>query len=168
MFSVGAQFGNFAACLTIRNLAHALSSQWLYFLLINRNTPCPWSSSQTEDLMVLSNSQDENIPLLTEVCHGQCQESYLFAIILGLIYEKFILTHVLFSLLARPPKRFCGYPNVSHKLVCSSCCLFTFPSYYVNFANGNTEIIISTVYWNRYKSITSSSRFMITLSSKST
>lgn len=51
------------------HLSAVTGFEWVqaYFSIINRNTLSPWSSSLPVDLMVHNNSQDENIPLLTEV-----------------------------------------------------------------------------------------------------
>lgn len=69
-FLVGAEFGWQCGIQQTLEIHLALSGfEWVqtYFSIIYRNTLSPWSSSLPKDLMVQNNSQDENIPLLTEV-----------------------------------------------------------------------------------------------------
>lgn len=57
-----------------------------YFSSIYRNTSSPWSSLQSESLMVHNNSQDQNISLLTDIWPWSMSRD-LFGLILGIIYK---------------------------------------------------------------------------------
>lgn len=163
-FPVGAEFGNFAACLTIWNSAHAghpsLSCQWLWMgpdLFFNHQ------QKYSKSLVLLAARGSHGPQQFSGWKYppphrGLAMVNVKRAICLALFWDlftnfhkQFILTHVLFpfwqvlqiesEIITMPHSNF----YAAH-VVCSR-----FFAYYVNFANW---VIFSRFWWNGYKSLT--------------
>ena len=126
-FTLWAEVRNFASYLTIWNSANAgnptLSHRRWMSPDIHRNTPSPWSSWLLEDLMVYSNSQDENISLLMEIWLCSMSRELSVRPYFGTYLQT--STQSLFWLMYFFPfGKSCekDYHNATKKRSCCSCC----------------------------------------------
>lgn len=129
---MGAGLGGLNACLTIWNSANAdnpLGSQWLWMgpdLFFDQLQKVPGSLCHRRISRYTTILRIKISPSSQRFGHGQCQESYLLGLILGLIYKlpcKVYLDSCPFSFLARPPERLWDYHNAWSKRFCCSCCV---------------------------------------------